>query len=187
MAKGVIIHNNNFEKLLQWLDQDPNLAGQKYELIRQRLIKIFLARGSRTAEELADQTIERVTGKMDFLAENYEGDPALYFYGVAKNVFRESLQKPDSVELPTNLAQNHSDSEELEIKDRCLGKCLKELSPEQREFILKYYEKDRQEKIDQRRHLSEELEISSEALRVRAFRIRLRLQECLLKCLKENS
>ena len=45
MTKKVEISQDNFEKLLDWLHSDRETAGQIYESIRDRLIKIFHARG----------------------------------------------------------------------------------------------------------------------------------------------
>ena len=46
--------------LLEWLDPNLDLAGEKYEEIRRGLIKIFGYRGCSDAEGLADETINRV-------------------------------------------------------------------------------------------------------------------------------
>ncbi len=35
-----------FDELVCWLDPDPDVAEQKYELIRHRLIRIVTGRGS---------------------------------------------------------------------------------------------------------------------------------------------
>jgi len=52
-----------FDRLLQWLDQDRDEAGLKYESIRSKLIRIFKRYGWTTAEDLADESINRVTQK----------------------------------------------------------------------------------------------------------------------------
>ncbi|HEY0047746.1 MAG TPA: hypothetical protein VGB68_00565, partial [Pyrinomonadaceae bacterium] len=63
MDKENVINQENFDVLLNWLDRNREIAGQKYEKIRRRLIRIFLGRGCFEAEELADETINRVTRK----------------------------------------------------------------------------------------------------------------------------
>ena len=77
------------DRLLHWLDRDRDRAGQRYEQIRSGLIEVFLCRGAVDQEELADETINRVAGKVQEIADNYVGDPTLYFYGVAKMVYLE--------------------------------------------------------------------------------------------------
>jgi len=89
-----------FDCLLAWLDADREQAGRKYENIRLRLIRIFTCRGRHDAEELADETINRVTLKAPVVSKDYVGDPALYFYAVAQKVFLESLRKHPAAPLP---------------------------------------------------------------------------------------
>ena len=73
----------NFDQLLAWLDPNREQAGRRYEDIRRKLVKIFVSRGCIIAEELADETINRVAMKVHEIVDTYTGDPALYFYGVA--------------------------------------------------------------------------------------------------------
>lgn len=87
------ITQESFDTLLGWLDHNREIAGQKYEKIRQRLIRIFAGRGCFEAEELADETINRVTLKLPQFVETYIGEPALYFYGVADKIHHEWLGK----------------------------------------------------------------------------------------------
>src|SRR5262245_8968477 len=83
-----------FAKLLACLDTDPEQAGEKYEMTRRMLVKYFDWRGAFLPEELTDETLNRVTRKID------EGDEIRdfmhYCYGVARLVFLESLKRPDS-------------------------------------------------------------------------------------------
>src|SRR5258705_12334685 len=81
-----------FDKLLAWLDKDRNVAALKFEKVRLGLIKIFAYRGCWESESLADETIDRVASKIEWLTQNYVGDPALYFYGVAQNVYKEFVR-----------------------------------------------------------------------------------------------
>src|SRR6185503_7086745 len=78
-----------FERFLCWLGPDPESAGRKYELIRGRLIMMFRARRCVFAEDLADTTFERVARKLTVITTEFTGDPARYFYGVAKKVYLE--------------------------------------------------------------------------------------------------
>ena len=99
------LNPQSFEKMLDWLDKDREIAGQKYEAIRLRLIKVLNYRGCLDGESLADEAIDRVTRKIDTLAENYEGNPAHYFLNVANKIYLENRRKPVAVELPDNLAE----------------------------------------------------------------------------------
>jgi len=173
-----------FDALLAWLDRDRDQAALRYEQIRSRLIRMFVCRGCPSAEELADQTIDRVIRKVVDFADSYSGDPALYFYGVAKNIYREYLRAPLSTDaLPRNaaIAVQQSQSQALD----CLEKCLQVLPPETRKLLLSYYANTGQAKIDDRKRLAVELGIDMNLLRIRTHRIRARLEDCIKRCIGE--
>jgi RNA polymerase sigma factor (sigma-70 family) len=175
-----------FEKLLVWLDEDPEAAGRKYESIRRRLIWIFRRYHCTTPEDLADETFVRVTQKIKNLAESYDGDPARYFYSVAKNILHEYFRRPQMEELPLNIKQPEASPEESERSD-CLTICLQTLTDEQRHLIIGYYDSDDEISIiNHRKALAEQLEISPTNLRRKAFRLRNILQKCVLNCLAKK-
>jgi hypothetical protein len=168
-----------FEKLLRWLDPDRDTAGLKYEKIHLRLIRIFSCHGCCNTD-LADETVDVVMSKIDWLLENYQGDPALYFYGVAKKIILQpSKKKPPPTPPPP------SDNEEIERKCACLDRCLEEkLTEAERRLVLRYHEKNKQEKIRVRKQLAQELGISINALRIRVCHIHSRLRPCIEQCLR---
>src|SRR3954467_12825272 len=84
------ITQEQLNRLLQWLDPDPERAGQKYQRVHTHLVKIFVCRGSRVPQELADKTINRVARKLPEIQSTYVGDPAFYFAGVANFIYMES-------------------------------------------------------------------------------------------------
>ncbi|HLL99971.1 MAG TPA: sigma-70 family RNA polymerase sigma factor [Pyrinomonadaceae bacterium] len=183
-----------FNALLGWLDGNREAAGQKYEKIRQRLIRIFAGRGCFEAEELADETINRVMQKLPRLIDDYAGEPALYFYGVANNIYLEWLRKQKKNKtLPLTEMDNYrggkSSENELEstgIEYDCLEACLESLSESQRRLIVEYYREEKQARIKSRQRLAEKLEISASALQVKTHRIRARLHACLKNCLAQK-
>jgi RNA polymerase sigma factor (sigma-70 family) len=187
MLKKTEISSENFEKLLSWLNKDREIAGQKYQTIRSSLIKIFYGRGCHLAEELSDETIDRVTRKIDYLTETYNGDPSLFFYAVAKKVFLEFLRKPKTEELPITIAEEKTHDEEMEHYYECLNTCLQKLPPDQRDLITKYYQMEKTAKIDLRKNLAKQSEMKYEQLRVYSFRIRKELRKCILSCVKKLS
>jgi len=169
-----------FEKLLNWLGSDRERAGEKYEAIRLRLIRIFCCRGCQEAEDLADQTINVVLSKIDWLTENYKGDPALFFYGVAKKIYQEQLKKKPPPEPPPPV-----DVTEVERECGCLEVCLKQELPQaDRQLVLRYHEKEKQERIDLRKQIARELGITINALRIKVHHIHSRLRPCIEQCLQ---
>lgn len=195
MKKDWELTQEYFEPLLRWLDSDPDRAGQSYEKIRVRLIKVFECRGCCEAEDLADETINRVASKVKELAPSYEGDPALYFYGVANHIHLEYLRKTsamretlkkESASHPTS--SDHSEpAEEAELESECLDSCMEQLPSDGRRLVLEYYADERAAKISHRKRLAEELGIGLNALRIRAHRIRLRLHDCVSDCLAKTA
>ena len=184
MERDWALTQADFDALLAWLDPDRERAAVRYEEIRSRLGHIFICRGSPNAEELADQTIDRVTRKLAGFSEPYSGNPALYFYGVAKHIFHESL-RTHVVPSPRNQTPA-GPVEENDAPLECLEKCMQELPPESRRLILSYFEQRGQAKIEQRKQLAAELGIDMNALRIRAHRIRARLEKCVRKCIDET-
>ena len=75
----------SFNKLLAWLDPDRDQAAEKFIKIQLRLIRIFSANGCSDPERLATETFSRIQARIDWLIENYVGDPLHYFCAVARN------------------------------------------------------------------------------------------------------
>jgi len=182
----------SFDRLLDWLDADRTLAGNKYEAIRLRLIKIFTCRGCFEAEDLADETINRVTAKVEAVANTYKGDPALYFYGVAQKLHLEYLRKTQARQTVTfqdSAADSRNPGAATSVDEtgyECLERCLDNLPRDNRRLVLEYYQQERHAKIEHRKRLAEELGIAVNALRIRAHRIRLILQDCVQDCLRKE-
>ncbi len=179
MNKNWSLSQEDFDALLDWLDSDREQAGIKYEQIRSSLIKIFTGRGCIDAEELADETINRVTGKIREIQNDFTGDPARYFYGVAKLVYMEYWRrKPPQTPPPP------PDSARAELEYRCLERCIERLSEEDRGLLLREYGAKGRTQAERRKALADELGISLNALRIRVYRIRVGLKECIEKCLQ---
>ena len=181
MNKNWSLSQEAFDALLDWLDSDRELAGIKYEQIRSRLIKIFTGRGCVDPEELADETINRVTSKLIEIQKEFTGDRARYFFGVANKVHLEYLRRkmPQPQSAPT-------DSVRAELEYHCLERCIARLSEEDRALLLKDYGAKGQTQAERRKALADELGISINALRIRVYRIRTALKECIEKCIQDS-
>lgn len=181
MNKDWVLTQESFDALLAWLDPAREEAGQKYEYIRLRLIKIFVCRGCREPEDLADETINRVSKKLREIESNYSGEPARYFYGVANKVHMEYLRRKP-VSIPPVRPEA---TEDIEKEYECFERCIQKLTSDNRILVLQYYQEEKRAKIDHRRQLAARLGIALNALRIRAFRIRASLQECVTNCVRE--
>lgn len=183
---------DDFERLLNWLDPaDRDRAGEKYELIRQSLIRTFIWRGCHKPEELADETINRVMKKLPVVIETYENDPALYFYGIGRNVLKEcyrevAAHQPMNESKRLNVSKQSDESEQRERVFGCLDACLEKLTESSRVLVLHYYEVQGMAKVSFRQNLAEEMGLATNALRVRVHRIRTQLQTCVSACLNSS-
>ena len=170
-----------FDKLLAWLDPDRDKAGEKYSQIQFRLISIFACQGCCEPEDLADETLDIVMRKIEWLIENYEGDPALYFYGVAKKKHLEQLRKKPPPKLPPP----EPPSEEIDHAAECLDNCLEKLAAEDRKLVLRYHEETKGAKINLRKQLAAELGVTINALRIKIYHLHSDLRECIDVCLRK--
>lgn len=177
-----------FDGLLAWLHQDRAEAGRIYEEIRIKLIKGFKSHNCPVAEELADETFNRVAKRLPEIVSTYVGDPRRYFFGVAYRVFLEYLKNgPTLVELPSDNLLISEQQRDLETVYNCLEKCLQHLSPQNRELILQFYQGEKRIKIKLRRELARRLDIKLNNLRLQAHRIRENLKKCIRTCLEQEA
>ena len=175
--------------LLGWLDTNVESAAEKYEKIRQRLIRIFIGRGCYEAELLADRTIDRVIAKVPQIGDGYVGEPAAYFYAVAHKIHLEWLraQKRERQVTFVDSTSDVSDAKEEEGAEySCLESCLDRLPRDSREIILEYYRDEKRAKIERRKGLAEKLGVSIGALQIKASRIRSKLSSCVNDCVAER-
>ncbi len=180
------LSQSSFDRFLANLDSDRDRAGQKYEVLRVRLVKFFEWRACRFADDLADETLDRVARKAD-MGEQIN-DYANFTFGVARLLYLEAVKKQAKqqaviIEMPLKNNANDEDDSQL----NCLQICLQKLSENNRMMILHYYYNDKQAKIDYRKKLAEKLGLSLNALRIKALRVRAKLEECVFKCLKNET
>jgi DNA-directed RNA polymerase specialized sigma24 family protein len=177
------LSQDDFDELLAWLHLDRDQAGKIYEDIRQRLIRIFAYRGCPVAEDLADETINRVAKKVRDLRSTYVGNPLLYFHGVARYVYLEYVRLTPEP-LPAVLISQAEKPEESELAYTCLEQCMGHLTPNNRAFVLEYFQDEKRAKIEHRKELTQRLGITLNALRIRAHRICTTLKKCMHECLE---
>ena len=114
------------------------------------------------------------------IEKTYVGNRALYFLGVMNNVHHEYLKRP-IIPAPPAL---EDDAGLKERTHHCLERCLGKLAPHSRKLIERYYAADKQAKIDLRKAIAAEFGIGVKNLRLRALRIREKLQVCIEQCLE---
>lgn len=175
------LDRQTFNSLLQALAPDYEEAGHTYEATRACLIRFFETCQCFPADELADETLDRVARRI------YEGvalsDLRRYALGVARRVaseYRKTLRVVH-LSLPYSLPQSTPLEEDpLARQLDALERGLARLPGTERDLVLSYF---RQEGAPcSRRQLSQEFGLSRVALRVRVHRIRKKLEVMLADC-----
>lgn len=185
------------DRLLNWLDEGVDSQGLRYLEMRRRLVSYFDRRNCATHDELADETLNRVSRRLEEEGAIESESPGRYCYIVARFVFMEHLretQKGNAL-LDDIRRQPHDDlgmaeaDESKQIKERmlnCLDQCTEKLEARNREIISRYYTGKERLKIENRRALAEELKITLNALSIRACRIRDKLEVCVRECVTQS-
>lgn len=183
----------SFAALLEWLDAGSDSRGQAYLEVRRRLVTYFDRKGCQNADDLADETLNRVQRRLEEEGSIRSESPAKFCYAVAKFVFLEHLRSGRSREVSEEFADraavpsgdllNEEDLErEREIALRCLEACIKEMDQERREMVIGYYQGEQRKKIENRKRLAAKFGLSMNALSLRTFRLRERLEVCVRRC-----
>jgi DNA-directed RNA polymerase specialized sigma24 family protein len=174
-----------FEALLSMLHTDREKAGEIYEEIRRRLVRLFEWRGCSRSEELADETFNRVARKSAEGLTLQRSDPYAYFCGVAHHVFQEVVRKEarEHKALESgDWTSSPSAEDEPDYRLDLLRSCLEILEAGQRRLLLRYHQED--QRIRSRRDLCEELGIPMNALRIRVHRLRRKVETCVQEKLR---
>jgi DNA-directed RNA polymerase specialized sigma24 family protein len=198
LKKDWVVSQAAFDGLLLKLDPDRERAGERYEQIRQKLIKFFQWRGCITPDDYADVTIDRVARKVAEGADIRSQDVYLFFHGVAVNVLREhwkQVERRDVKSLDEQVAPEKAGAvdpiaagevEAARVQQEknleCLDHCVRKLPPQHLVLITQYHQSEGRTKINQRNELAKELGIPLNALRIRAYRIRTELETCISEC-----
>jgi DNA-directed RNA polymerase specialized sigma24 family protein len=189
LTKGWTPGPGAFDRLLHWLDGELESNGETYLAMRRRLVAYFDRKRCAAPDDLADDTLNRVARRLEEEGAITDAPPARYCYIVAKFVFLEYLRR---VKVERELVTDPAEPPQLEDEAtdeaalRCLDRCLQGLPAADRELILEYYSGERRAKIDRRKALAARLRLTTNALSIRACRIRSRLEACVSACAEER-
>jgi DNA-directed RNA polymerase specialized sigma24 family protein len=177
------LSQNAFDDFLAVLHPDRDAAGYQYESLRRRVVKFFEWRSCGDPDGMADEAFDRVIRKVAN-GEKIRDIPK-YLYGVARLVFLESTkvrhrEEAIIIDFPAAIAEPEDENRYLD----CLEDCLVTLSAQSRNLILRYYSFDRQAKINDRRRMAETLGLTLNALRIKALRVRAKVEECVRRCVR---
>jgi DNA-directed RNA polymerase specialized sigma24 family protein len=196
LMKNENLTKEGFDRLMEWLGKDREAGALKYEAIRRDLIRYFGRSVGADAEELADETINRIIEKLPQISGSYTGDPKYLFFRYAqlarleqtRKLARRKLPREDDYRTtgdlpdPRTFAKAKAEAEAGEQANFCLIECLRKLRPEERRIFLLYYQEGNRLQLDWRRSLAAEAGISLNALRLQIHRRKERLYACIVEC-----
>lgn len=182
-----------FARLLEWLDDGVESKGARYLETRRRLVGYFDRRDRPAAEDLADETLNRIARTLEH-EEIATRPPARYCHVVARFVLLEDIRRerktvvldePRIVEISRARSARVAGVDPDAVHEgrlACLERCLASLTADRRDLIVEYYREARREGIERRRSLATRLGITMNALSIRACRIRDALVACVDGC-----
>jgi len=162
----------------------------EYERLRWRLVTYFRLRFPAEAEALADEAIDRLARRLG------DGTPvqnlAAYALGIARLIVFETQTRQRKERDAAREASLRLELQEPEGEPdaalAALGACLEGIGKDAASLILDYYAADSgAARIERRQRLAERVGLSLNALRNRALRIRVSLEECVQARLQAGS
>ena len=191
MRKEFPLSQEDFNNLLKWLSPDREEAGEKYEKIRDGLVRFFRFHRCGDPLALADETINRVANKVSAFTVNEKIKTISFFYGFAKKILleykSETAGKEIQIEPGLPLKDKYAFNSEENLEFDCLEKCLAELPTDERKMVINYYSKDKSAKFEFRKKMAEKMNMRTGTLHTKVHRIRRGLRKCIENCLEKNS
>ena len=188
----------SFEKLLEFLDPDRDIAGLKYEDLRRKLVRYLEVNRCLTPLEQVDMIMNLVARKLQEGLE-YRGEPAKYFFGVARNVMKaywrrskqvSSLDPLSAVRLgrqePVGTLDGNKAYLRFEAEMETLDQCLEALTDDTRLLMIAYYRSTGAERRAERERLALRFGVSPNTLRLRAFRAKQKLRDQFLERMRKR-
>ena len=186
MAKNLTAES--YSLFLEAFSSDEGEAVAALSKLRDSLVRFFQIKGDSDPDEAADKTLDRVAVK---LSENVLiEDLTKYSFGVARFVFLERLRKTNTEKkaFENYRAENAHQKFDEETDDFSpFRECFESL-PDADKSILKAYFIDLPyaELIENRQQLTVNLGMAMNNLRLKIFRLRRRLEDCVRGKRKNN-
>lgn len=180
-----------FDGLLAWLHHGESSPGDAYLEIRRRLADYFDRKNCPSPEDLADEVLNRVARRLEESGGIVTTAPARYCYTVAKFVYleahKERKRNPVSSDSRIFESLQSPQPDEMQLQQGrfvCLEKCAALLCGRDHELIFEYYQCNQNSRTANRHLLAQRLQLTANALTIRACRIRSKLETCMRQCLQ---
>lgn len=185
-----MLTEDSLQHLLDRLGPDPETAGSSLLNFRAKIVQLLKWRGcpESAADDLADVTIDRIAAKLS--GGEVIGNLAGFAAAVTRFVWLEysRKRKEDAVgddvpeiAVPANVGHDDNADPRMDCLKGCVAETLE--NPGDRRLILGYYDQDLGEKLkESRKSLAASFGLTVNTLKVRACRLRSRLESCINKC-----
>lgn len=191
LKKHWVLSQTSFDNLLSHLGSDRESAGEKYEVLRLKLLKYFEWRRCPSPDIHADETLNRLARRIsegETITDIYS-----YSYGIARLVMLEVLKQSERERVALSHAEPAGPDANLPAQEcetdwrlNCFRSCIGNLPEDKRKLIADYYSKQKREKIDWRKELADRLGLPPNALRIRVHRTKAKLEQCVSECLAQH-
>ena len=172
--------------------EDPARSADNYFELRLKLSKCLGWKGCAPTviDDLVDESLDRVAAKL--LAGESINNLSAYSYRVLNFVWLEQSRKNKEDAFGDDAPETMVFMElpgEVDRRIECLRSCLPKIAPDEkdRRLIIGYYD-SREDKnlIKRRKSLAEFLGLKMNALKVRACRLRAKLEICINECVAKR-
>jgi hypothetical protein len=170
-----------FQRFLARLSPEPEEAGRRYIKMRNNLLRYFILKGEASPEEAADETIDRIAASVNKGVVIDEVWP--YCLGVARLVglerFRKNKREQQAWMVFTDKIALTFD-EARDASYQAMLRCLQSLEEPERQLLIDYcHPVSADERPRQRIDLAKTHNSTLNQLRLRIYRLRARLLECV--------
>jgi len=186
--KALISSQQSFRRLLSFLDSDDTQAANRYERLRQRLIRYFERRECWQADLVADRTFSRVEELLDRKTPEgaLEGRDG-FIVEVGKRVLSEWWHEVKRQEPPPAPPIDSYYAERDSVNSQIYDLCKTRLPDSDQRLLKRYFQhlSNGEMKLkDTRKELAAREGITIGALRVRVHTIKAELEACCICCAK---
>ncbi len=181
MAFGHNLTPENLTKLLAAFSDNQAMAGEAYTKLRDSLIRFFQIKGDSDPDDSADETLDRVASK---ISQNVPiPDLTKFSFGIARFVFLERIKLDEK----QRIAAKGFYADKISIKPEAetdafspLRECFNHLADDEKQILQEYFaDIPHPNLLEQRKKMQIKYDISLSGLRVKIFRLRERLGNCL--------
>lgn len=174
--------NKSLQKLIESCSSNQDEAAIAYNELRNSLVRFFQVKGDSDPDEAADLTLDRAALKIskNTSIENLMG----YCLGVARFIFLERVKRTKKLnDAAAEFYRRRNSSEIFQETDDELfvfRECLEELTNAEKLFLRSYFvDLPSSELEKRRRQICVENDITPNTLRLKVFRLRQRLENCV--------